>query len=197
MDLKKIHYKYVSIDDIDPEEFKNINPYAQVPALQVSESQFITQSQAIIQFLDEFFPNSFQMLPQDPLERAKVRMISDAIVSGIQPLQNPAVLEMMNHLQERAGQAFAENIINMRFNDLELMLARTSGKFCVGNNITMADAVLVPQVYNAITRFNIDVDRHYPLIARIYHALEKIPSFSSTHPEKMPDAPKHKVLPTK
>ena len=189
LDLKCIDYEYVSIDDVNHSEWKMINPCLQVPVLQVNGSHFITQSQAIMQYLEEAFPETPRILPEDSLPRAQVRMISDAVVSGIQPFQNSPIVQLMDDFGEGMGKAFAKNTILKRFADLELMLAKTAGEYSVGDNITMADAVLYPQVYNAISRYNIDVE-HYPILSRIFHSLSKVSSFDVTQPKKQPDAPR-------
>ena len=189
LDLKCIDYEYVSIDDVNHSEWKMINPYLQVPVLQVNGSHFITQSQAIMQYLEEAFPETPRILPEDSLPRAQVRMISDAVVSGIQPFQNSPIVQLMDDFGEGMGKAFAKNTILTRFADLELMLAKTAGEYSVGDNITMADAVLYPQVYNAISRYDIDVE-YYPILSRIFHSLSKVSSFDVTQPKKQPDAPR-------
>jgi maleylacetoacetate isomerase len=188
--LKGIEYKYVSIEDVDPKKWKEINPFLQVPALEVNGSEIITQSQAIIQYLEDAFPSTVRILPDDPLSRAQVRMISDAIVSGIQPLQNPPIVDLIEGIEEGAGKVFAKNTIITRFEALEIMLAKTAGVYSVGDKITMADAVLYPQVYNAITRYEVDVVQYFPLLSRIFQVLEKIPCFDETQPKKQPDAPR-------
>src|SRR5688572_28747424 len=81
-------------------EFSKLNPYAQIPVLVIHEDGkpdlVLFQSLAIIEYLDEAFPNTRRMLPSDPSERVKVRIVSDCIASGIQPLQNTAILWEMD-----------------------------------------------------------------------------------------------------
>lgn len=189
--MKGIEYECRPVDITGAKEnlspdFKKINPYGQVPTLVIKDSEtelVLFQSLAIIQYLDEAFPETTPLLPVDPVSRARVRIISDCIAAGIQPHQNLPGLN--DHLNE-SGQETAKQIITSRFADLELILTDYAGMCCVGDAVTMADICLVPQVYNA-TRFGIDVTQ-FPLINRISGDLLKLPAFNLTHPAKQPDA---------
>lgn len=109
------------------------------------DGQTLCDSVVIMHYLDETRPQN-PLLPQDPLKRAKVREIVEIICSGIQPLQNRIVLE---HLGKEASMAWAQHWISRGFRGLEGVLAASSGKYCVGDEISMADCCLVPQVFNA------------------------------------------------
>ncbi|KAK3563045.1 hypothetical protein QTP86_014561 [Hemibagrus guttatus] len=163
------------------DQYKTINPMQQVPAVRI-DGITLSQSLAIIQYIDETRPRP-PLLPADIQQRAQVRMISDLIASGIQPLQNIYVLQ-------KAGEEklqWAQHFINKGFKALESILKQTSGTYCVGNEISMADICLVPQVYNA-ERYKVDLDQ-YPTIKRINQTLMELEAFKVSHPSCQPDTP--------
>lgn len=118
-----------------------------VPALQIDGNTLI-ESLAIMHYLEET-RSEFPLLPQDFYKRAQVRAICDIIVSGIQPLQNIGVLNYMgNYLGERE-KTWSQHWIEKGFKALETLLTDNAGKYCVGDEISMPDSCLVPQVFNA------------------------------------------------
>uniref|UniRef100_A0A3Q2KU88 maleylacetoacetate isomerase n=1 Tax=Equus caballus TaxID=9796 RepID=A0A3Q2KU88_HORSE len=141
------------------------------------------QQLAIIEYLEETRPTP-RLLPQDPKKRAHVRMISDLIASGIQPLQNLSVLKEVGQENQLT---WAQEAINFGFNALEHILQTTAGKYCVGNEVSMADLCLVPQVANA-ERFKVDLTP-YPTISRINKSLLALEAFQVSHPCRQPDTP--------
>ncbi|KAM4014573.1 maleylacetoacetate isomerase isoform 2-T2 [Anomaloglossus baeobatrachus] len=163
------------------DEYKRVNPMQQVPALRI-DGVTLSQSLAIIEYLEETRPHP-PLLPRDPLKRAQCRMISDHIASGIQPVQNLGVLQ-------RVGDGkleWAQHYITSGFQALELLLQDTAGQYCVGDEVTMADLCLVPQVANA-DRFQVDMTP-YPTISRIHQALLRLEAFQVSHPSRQPDTP--------
>ncbi|XP_070610295.1 maleylacetoacetate isomerase isoform X2 [Erythrolamprus reginae] len=161
--------------------FQAVNPMQQVPAI-IIDGITLSQSIAIIEYLEDSRPLP-RLLPQDPKMRAVVRMISNHIASGIQPLQNLAVLQQMGEKK----QDWAQGVISQGFKALEQILQETAGRYCVGDEVTMADLCLVPQVYNA-ERFKVDLTP-YPTISRINKALLELEAFQSSHPSRQPDTP--------
>ncbi|XP_013923563.1 PREDICTED: maleylacetoacetate isomerase [Thamnophis sirtalis] len=131
---------------------------------------------AIIEYLEDTRPLP-RLLPQDPKKRAEVRMISNHIASGIQPLQVSIFLPWLP--------SFLTLWISTTA--LEQILKETAGCYCVGDEVTMADLCLVPQVYNA-ERFKVDLTP-YPTISRINKALLELEAFQSSHPSRQPDTP--------
>ncbi|XP_075386737.1 maleylacetoacetate isomerase isoform X1 [Tenrec ecaudatus] len=164
------------------EEFQALNPMKQVPAMKI-DGITISQSLAIIEYLEETRPTP-RLLPQDPKKRATVRMISELIASGIQPLQN---LSLLKQVGQENQLAWAQKAISSGFNALEKTLRSTSGKFCVGDEVSMADLCLVPQVANA-ERYKVDLTP-YPTIGRINKTLLAMEAFHVTHPCRQPDTP--------
>jgi len=171
------------------EEFRRINPSGLVPAFQ-DERITLTQSMAIIEYLDERFP-AVPLLPQDAPGRARVRELAQIIACDIHPLNNLRVLRHLVHelkISEEQKNAWIRHWIREGLAGLEAHLARdpAAGPFCHGSSPTIADCFLVPQVFNA-QRFEIDLAA-YPNIARIYALCVDLPAFANAHPSKQPDA---------
>ncbi|KAM6201611.1 maleylacetoacetate isomerase [Rhynchocyon petersi] len=186
--LKGIDYETVPVNLVKDggqqfsKEFQALNPMKQVPALKI-DGITIGQSLAIIEYLEETRPTP-RLLPQDPKKKASVRMISDIIAAGIQPLQNLSVLKQVGQENQLA---WAQNVISSGFSALEKILQSTAGKYCVGDEISMADLCLVPQVANA-ERYKVDLTP-YPTINRINKTLLALEAFQATHPCRQPDTP--------
>ncbi|XP_057715664.1 maleylacetoacetate isomerase isoform X1 [Corythoichthys intestinalis] len=185
--LKGIEYEQVPVNLIKDggqqltKEYSAVNPMRQVPAVEI-DGIILSQSLAVIQYIDETRPGP-RLLPLDPKKRAEVRMISDLIASGIQPLQNLHVIQKIGAEKVQWAQYF----INRGFEGLEPLLKQTAGKYCVGDEISMADICLVPQVYNA-ERFKVDMSL-YPTIQRLNQTLVEIEAFRVSHPSCQPDTP--------
>jgi maleylpyruvate isomerase len=164
-----------------------INPQGLVPALQDDGGAILTQSLAIIEWLDETHPEP-PLLPNDPWRRAKVRAFALAIACDIHPLQNTKVLARLRQLghaepqvAEWAGWAIGEG-----FAACETLIAAEPGPFCFGDVPTIADLCLVPQLANA-RRFRVDV-QPFPRLLRAEAAAKNIQAFADAAPERQPDA---------
>ncbi|XP_009673944.1 maleylacetoacetate isomerase isoform X3 [Struthio camelus] len=185
--LKRIAYDQVPVNLLKDggqqfsAEFKALNPMQQVPALKI-DGITLSQSLAIIHYLEDTRPNP-RLLPQDAKKRAQVRMISDHIVSGIQPLQNLSILQQIGEKKME----WAQRYITSGFQALEQILQHTAGRYCVGDEVSMADLCLVPQVFNA-ERYKVDL-APYPTITRINKALLELEAFKVSHPSRQPDTP--------
>jgi maleylpyruvate isomerase len=171
------------------EEYRRINPSGLVPAFQ-DERITLTQSMAIIEYLDERFP-AVPLMPQDAPGRARVRELAQIIACDIHPLNNLRVLRHLVRelkLSEEQKNAWARHWIHEGLAGLEAHLARdpAAGPFCHGTSPTIADCFLVPQVFSA-QRFEIDIAA-YPNIARIYALCIDLPAIAAAHPSKQPDA---------
>eukprot|EP00800_Vazella_pourtalesii_P019433 TRINITY_DN658_c0_g4_i1.p1 TRINITY_DN658_c0_g4~~TRINITY_DN658_c0_g4_i1.p1 ORF type:complete len:162 (-),score=28.64 TRINITY_DN658_c0_g4_i1:62-547(-) len=154
----------------------------EVPTL-IIDGHTLTQSLPIIEYLEETRPG-YMVLPKNPLVRAKVREISHIISSSIQPIQN---LRVLNKIGKDGSAEWGQYWIKNGFDALEIILKGSAGKYCVGDEITMADLCLVPQFFNA-GRFKVEMEP-YPTICRIVEELEKNESFKAAHPFNQPDCP--------
>jgi maleylpyruvate isomerase len=134
----------------------------------------------IIEFLEEVYPGTFSVLPKCPVQRQKARALAEVINSGIQPLQNLGILaEMEKHGVTR--NVWASHVIDKGLTAFEEMLKDTAGRFCVGDEVTIADVCLVPQIYNA-KRFGVDVTK-YKKINQIYERCLELDAFHKASPE--------------
>ena len=170
-------------------EYRAVNPAALVPSLQ-DDGATITQSLAILEYLEEMHP-LVPLLPRDALGRARVRSLAMTVACDIHPVNNLRILRYLVKeagLTEEAKNAWYVHWVREGFAALETLLAGSpdTGRFCHGDTPTIADCVLVPQVFNAV-RFNIAMD-DYPTIARIDAACRELPAFIAAHPSQQPDA---------
>ncbi len=187
MEIKGIEYEYKAVHLAKGEQlqddYKSINSLNQVPAL-IIDGLVVTQSLAIMEFLEESFPSKTRILPADLQTRAKVREISEVINSGTQPIQNLAVLKK-HSAEEAERKEWARYWIEKGLQTVERLISKSAGKFCVGDNLTMADCCLVPQVYNA-NRFSVNMTQ-FPTINRVLGNLEAVEAVVAAHPDNQPD----------
>ncbi len=167
-------------------EFLQLNPQGFVPALKLDDGQVLTQSLAIVEYLDELRPQP-PLLPASPEERARVRAMSQLIACDIHPLNNLRVLQYLEGPLAQSPSvrdAWYRHWIEAGFTALEDMLGRDAsrGRFCHGASPTIADVCLVPQVFNA-RRFSVDLSP-YPRLVAIDAACRELAAFASAAPEK-------------
>jgi maleylacetoacetate isomerase len=168
------------------EEFLQINSQGFVPALTLDSGAVLTQSVAIIEYLDEIHPNP-PLLPQAPVARARVRALTQAITCDVHPLNNLRVLQYLQnvlHHDKATRDIWYRHWVQLGFEALERWLVRdaATGRFCHGDSPTMADVCLVPQVFNA-RRFAVDLGP-YPRIVGIDAACREIAAFQGAAPER-------------
>ncbi|EIE49948.1 maleylacetoacetate isomerase [Citreicella sp. 357] len=194
LNLKGLAYDYVPYalrkGETRTPEFLRRNPQGLVPVLELEDGQHLTQSLAIIEWLDETHPQP-ALLPRDPEARARVRAMSYMIAMEIHPLNNLRVLMRVGEqfgADENAQKAWFTHWVNLGFDALEAELSQNpeTGRFCCGDEPGMADICLYAQVWNN-RRFDIPLDA-WPTIARIYAACDALPAFSDAAPSRQPDA---------
>ncbi|ESY97429.1 maleylacetoacetate isomerase [Mesorhizobium australicum] len=167
-----------------------VNPQGLVPALIWSDGMLLTQSLAIIEFLDETIPEP-PLLPKDPPSRARVRMLAQMIACDIHPVNNLRVLTSLRTLFGAGDQDVANwfrHWVNEGFGPLEKLLTASSetGAFCHGEAAGLADICLAAQV-TSNARFGVDLTP-YPTIARINAACMALPAFQKAAPQNQIDA---------
>jgi maleylacetoacetate isomerase len=166
--------------------YAKVNAQALLPTLELDDGTRLTQSLAIMEWLDEKHSTPV-LLPKDALARARVRAISDLIACEIHPLNN---LRVLQHLKRALGQSQEQIDTWYRYwiaDGLQKLEAELSGsKFCHGDAATMADCCLVPQIFNA-KRYNSDLGP-YPKTMRVFENCMKLEAFDRAQPAKQPDA---------
>lgn len=171
-------------------DYAALNPQMLVPTLVLDSGDVLTQSLAIIEYLEETHPEP-PLLPRDAVERARVRALALISAADIHPIQN---LRVMAYLRDRFDQteeatfAWSRHWIETGFDAYEAMVAKDgrTGSFSHGEQPTLADLCLAPQVFNA-ARFKVDMTR-YPTIRRIFDTCMKHPAFDAAQPSRQPDA---------
>lgn len=194
LNLKGLAYEQVAVNLVSGEQRGEDNlarhPQGLVPTLETDDGTRLTQSLAICEYLDERYPEP-PLLPADAEGRARVRALTQVIACEIHPLNNLKVLKYLTGdlgLDEDAKLAWYRHWIRNGFEALEAMLANSpaTGTFCHGNTPTLADACLVPQVFNA-RRFECDMSG-YPTLRRIAGHCDTLDTFQRAAPSMQPDA---------
>lgn len=195
LSLKGLDYDYVPVHLLQgggqqfTAEFRAMNPAALVPVLD-DDGTVLTQSLAIIEYLEETRPEP-PLLPGDAAGRARVRAIALSIACEIHPLNNLRVLGYLNKtlgVAEEQRNAWYRHWVETGLATVEAMLAGDprTGRCCHGDVPTMADVLLVPQIFNA-QRFNCRLD-HVPTVMRIHQHCLTLPAFAESVPALQPDA---------
>jgi len=169
------------------EPYKALNPAQLVPTLQ-HDALTLNQSLAIIEYLDAVYPQQ-PLLPEDPATAAVVRALALDIACDIHPLNNLRVLQYLTGtlgVSEQQKTEWIQHWLRQGFAALEQRLTLTAGLYCVGDQVTLADLCLMPQVCNAL-RFAVDLTP-YPQIQKVYQQCLLLPAFVSASPEQQPDA---------
>lgn len=169
-------------------EYLQLNPQGLVPAL-VDDGNVLTQSLAIIEYLDETHPTP-PLLPADPAGRARVRALAQVVACEIHPVNNLRILKYLEKefgIDEAGRKQWYRHWVAEGFTALEKMLADNpaTGRFCHGNTPTIADLCLVPQVFNA-RRFDVDMSA-FPAIVRIDAECMQFDAFIMSAPEQQRD----------
>ena len=192
LNLKGLPYEMVSIHLTKDggrqrtPEFRAINPQMRVPALELASGEVLTQSLAIIEYLDEIAPEP-PLLPKDPISRAHVRAMADIVACDIHPLNNLGSLRYLKrelHQEQPAIDAWYHYWVIDGFTALETLVQ--AGPYSFGAEVTLADLFLIPQVANA-RRLKVPLDA-FPKITGIEAACLALSAFDRARPENQPDA---------
>jgi maleylpyruvate isomerase len=167
------------------------NPQALVPALELDDGTVLTQSLAIIEYIETLRPEP-RLIPSDPVLAARARAVAMAIACDIHPLNNPRVVNYLQtelHTRNAGVDAWRRHWLLNGLEAVEKLIAPSGspiGPFCLGAAVTLADACLIPQLYSA-RRFETPLD-HLPRILAVEAACAELPAFRAAHPSRQTDA---------
>jgi maleylpyruvate isomerase len=192
--LKGLAAEYVAVDLLAGEQdgagHLARNPMRHVPVLEVVEAggvaRRLVQSMAILEWLEEVHPAP-PLLPPDPAGRARVRALAEHVNSSIQPYQNAAPLKWLRERSPGLDREWVRHWLRRGLEGLEAAVADGAGRFCHGDQPTLADCFLVPQLHGA-RRFEVDL-APFPVLRRVEEACGRLPAFQAAHPDRQPDAP--------
>jgi len=193
LNLKGVRYEYVPIHLTreggvqNTAEYREKNPLRTVPLLEWEEGgkvHRLSQSMAICAYLEARWPKP-SLWPGDPLKRAQAMMLAEIPNSGIQPLQNLMVMQKVKADGADAN-AWSKHWNERGLEALEAWAKPLAGRFLVGDEVTVADVCLVPQLYGA-RRFGVDL-APFPTLTRVETACEALDAFQRARPERQPDA---------
>lgn len=187
LNLKGVDYESRPINLLEGEQksddYRSLNPEGLVPMLEI-DGHRLTQSLAIIVYLEQLFPDP-PLMPRDPADGAHVRAMAMVVACDIHPLNNLRVLKYLSGplgvAQEQRDLWYAHWIAE-GFTALETMARPGAGRFLFGDEPTIADVCLVPQLYNA-RRFNVPVD-DYPTLLRADEKANELEAFAAAHPDR-------------
>lgn len=188
--LKNIHYQLHAVDLLAAEQtssdYLSVNPSASLPALQLRCGQVLTQSLAIIEYLDQLKPTP-PLLPAEPRLRARVQAAAQVIACDIHLVNNSKVIKYLQQLGHTGDttRTWAQQWTMQGLQAFNALIDG-SGEFCFGDQLTLADVCLVPQMYNA-RRWGIDAST-MPRLAEIESRCLQQNSFLHAHPDAQPDA---------
>lgn len=193
---KGIAYEYVAVSLVNDggehlkEQYGAVNPLHAVPTLEI-DGHILSESIAIIEYLEETRPQLPLLLPKDPYLRAQARRIAEVFNAGTQPMQNLRLLKQLEaqfNASNEEKKKFVGHFLRQSLGRLEELLGMTAGEYCVGNTVTVADVYLVPQCYGA-RRFDVD-PAQFPRLAAIERRLTQLPAFQAADPSRQPDTPR-------
>jgi len=190
--LKGLPYDYKPVHLVRNEQLQEsyaaVSASRLVPLLVEGDGQALHQSLAIIEYLEEQHPTP-ALLPGDAMARARIRALAMDIACEIHPLNNLRVLRYLKHdlaVSEDDKNRWYRHWVETGLEVVERQLAASATRFCCGDTPTLADCVLVPQVFNA-QRFECRLD-HVPNVMRVHEACMGLEAFAATAPDRCPDA---------
>ncbi|EKO3930099.1 maleylacetoacetate isomerase [Vibrio fluvialis] len=167
--------------------YHQLNPSELVPTL-IDDGVTLSQSLAIIEYLDDVYPQ-MPLIPRSGHKKYQVLSLAHDIAMDIHPINNLRVLQYLSNelaVNDEQKAEWYRHWVQVGFAAFEEKLNTRAGAFCVGDELSLADVCLVPQIYNA-ERFSVDMTP-YPQIQRITQSLRAIPGFIKAEPENQPDA---------
>lgn len=191
--LKQIPFEYKAVHllnnggEQNAPGYKTMNPAGEVPTL-VHQNHTLSQSMAILQYLDETFPQH-PLFPKDSFQKAKIIQFCEGI-NCTQPYQNLRTLQFLEKefkFTDAQKNTWLQEWLGRNLESSEKILQATAGKFCFGDQPTAADAFLIPQLF-AVKRFNVDSSK-YSTITKIQQNCEALEAFKKAHPLNQPDTP--------
>lgn len=167
-------------------DYLALNPQGLLPAFVTDDGEVLTQSLAIIEYLDEVAPSP-ALLPADPVLKARVRAVAQVVACDIHPVQNLKVLARLRDLglTEDQVQDWAATTIEEGLDAIDQLLANQPGPFAFGAQVTLADLFIVPQLGNA-RRFGVEL--RWPRLVALEAACLELSAFADAVPGKQPDA---------
>lgn len=190
LNLKHIDHLIIPVNLLKKEhqsaDYLGKQPQGLVPCLEINDGQILTQSGAILNYLDSLYSES-RLIPPDPFQATKIRSFVDIIACDIHPLCNLRVLNYLTEDFEVNAQQkliWYHHWIRCGFSALERSLKPTT--YCFGEDISLADVYLIPQVYNAL-RFEVDMSA-FPKLSNVYQSCNLLESFIAAKPENQIDA---------
>ena len=189
---KGLNFEYRAINLLKGEqrspEYLKINPLGGIPTL-IHEGNVIPESVAIIEYLEEVFPQN-PLLPKDAYLKARVRQTSEVINSFMHPMAN---LRLMSYMEKKHGydqnakNEWSNHWLNMGLETLETTLSQFSGKYSFGDDVTVTDLLLIPQLLTS-QRFGVDTSP-YKTLTKINGNCQKLEAFQKAHPFIQIDTP--------
>jgi len=193
LNLKGITYQSVSVSLLDgqhkAEHYVSANPQGLVPALELDDGRVLSQSVAILEYLEECYPDT-PLLPSNPLDKSRVRSVVNHIACDVHPLNNISILHYLrDQLQADKNQIndWYAQWVTRAFSSIEKVVEQGNGQVCFGTEPGMADCLLIPQVYNAV-RFEVDLTP-FPALRSVYDHCNTLPAFHLAHPDQQADNP--------
>ena len=195
LELKSLKYTYTPIHLVNnggeqnSEFYRQLNPMSGVPTL-LHDEKLISQSFAIIKYLDDIFPEKTPLFSKDDFERAKIIQFCETINADIHPLQNLKVMQYLElHLKANTEQknVWLAKWITDGLTAAEKIIKPFAGKYCFGNSVSSADLFLIPQLFSS-QRFGVDTSQ-FKILSEINNTCLLLEAFKNAHPYRQIDTP--------
>lgn len=201
LELKGLKYTYVPVHllnnggEQNSPAYRQLNPSGGLPTL-IHNGKAISQSFAIVEYLDEISPSPSPLFSKDPFQNAKIRQVCETINADIHPLQNLKLMQYLEkHLNLSAEQKnqWLHKWISEGLSAVETILEPFADTYCFGPTVSAADLFLVPQLFSSI-RFGVDITK-YPLLSKINENCLALDAFKVAHPFRQIDTPTDMKIP--